>query len=844
VRRAADGHARTLHPTMHSEDIPTGAPSRSRVPTIAPSKLWPLLAALVSAATVPGLVNGSEIVYIRDAACVFWPVHLWFRHEIFAGGFPLWNPFVAFGQSAIADPAHHLLFPPVVLLRILFPDVLGFNLTMALPFPIATVGMYLLLRSVLAPSACALGAIAFGAAGPVLSMGNMLNASWSVALVPWALWAVGRLASAPSARSFALAAALFALQLLAGEPVTLAGTAVLAVAFAATAAGSPTSTVRERLTCACATVGAGLTGLLIAAPQVLPLVDAATRSYRVAATGAIDTGEWSLHPLTLVEAVVSGFWGDYLDAGLAGAPWIAALNSGSGPFLHSTFVGLAVLALAAYGATSAPVGPERRWAYFWATTAVVALVWALGEHTPAYAGVMAHIPVASSFRYPSKFAVFAALALAALAALGWHALAPPRRAGASVGRVVAVTLSLAVMAVAGGLLAVALAAPDATLDAFARLASSVGANRSDAASFAVESVRSAAPRAAGVAAAVAACAWLAASPLKVAPAARALLFALATAELLLWNTRLNPTLDADVFDEPGWVARTRDNPGDRVYVAGKAPPARRGVSDVDLPPGNVEVHESVPFVAARAVYESQLAPFPAGWRIREAISTDPTQLWPAGYTNALHQFSEGSREARARFLRRTGVRYFFLPAPPAAPHRLVAAYPRLAPLALYEGEAPTPRAFVARNYAVEPDVGKQTARLYEETFDPASEVLLASEPPEPAGVEGAPASLPSARLVSTASNEVRVVADVPAGGSFLVLMDSFHPDWIVEVDGQKADVLRADGLFRAVRVSAGEHAIRFAYRPRAFFAGGVVSGCTLVGLFAACLMARARRKGA
>jgi len=61
-----------------------------------------------------------------------------------------------------------------------------------------------------------------------------------------------------------------------------------------------------------------------------------------------------------------------------------------------------------------------------------------------------------------------------------------------------------------------------------------------------------------------------------------------------------------------------------------------------------------------------------------------------------------------------------------------------------------------------------------------------------------------------------------------VLLDSYDDDWRVTVDGQPASLVRANGLFRAVRLNPGRHAVVFAYRPRAFLLGAALSSAALL----------------
>jgi hypothetical protein len=62
-----------------------------------------------------------------------------------------------------------------------------------------------------------------------------------------------------------------------------------------------------------------------------------------------------------------------------------------------------------------------------------------------------------------------------------------------------------------------------------------------------------------------------------------------------------------------------------------------------------------------------------------------------------------------------------------------------------------------------------------------------------------------------------------ASPGWLVIPRVWYPGWRAWVDGQPAALLRANYLFSAVRVPAGSHFIRLAYRPYSFYAGLVLS---------------------
>jgi uncharacterized membrane protein YfhO len=86
--------------------------------------------------------------------------------------------------------------------------------------------------------------------------------------------------------------------------------------------------------------------------------------------------------------------------------------------------------------------------------------------------------------------------------------------------------------------------------------------------------------------------------------------------------------------------------------------------------------------------------------------------------------------------------------------------------------------------------------------------------------------------------EARVVAPEVR---ILVVADSFSDGWRAEIDGMPAEILRAWGLVRAVRVPAGSHVVRFEYRPSALARGALLSGLGVLATSCALFLPRARR---
>jgi hypothetical protein len=170
----------------------------------------------------------------------------------------------------------------------------------------------------------------------------------------------------------------------------------------------------------------------------------------------------------------------------------------------------------------------------------------------------------------------------------------------------------------------------------------------------------------------------------------------------------------------------------------------------------------------------------------------------------------------------------------------LAAIPNFEPR-LVDGGAPLGRAFVAPSAVAGVPDHDAIDRLFRADFDPTREALLASEEPAAAG-DVRPGAAPAAEIVFDRPTEVVVRATAPDGGGYLVLTDSYEPHWRATVDGASATVVRADGLFRAVRIPSGTHDVRFSYVPTPFYVGLVITLATALGLLAWALVERRRSR--
>jgi hypothetical protein len=80
-------------------------------------------------------------------------------------------------------------------------------------------------------------------------------------------------------------------------------------------------------------------------------------------------------------------------------------------------------------------------------------------------------------------------------------------------------------------------------------------------------------------------------------------------------------------------------------------------------------------------------------------------------------------------------------------------------------------------------------------------------------------------------NHISFTARVPQDG-FLLLNEVYYPGWEATVDGKPTEILRADGIFRSLFLSSGDHLIEFNFWPQHFAWGVAISLLTLASFLA------------
>jgi hypothetical protein len=364
----------------------------------------PLAAAvLVLAALLPNLdlLRGSASPFYRDLGTTQRPARALFATL----GASSVDPYASFGEPYWGNPNLVLAYP--------FPRSPRFlGLHLLLHLLIGACGAFLFFRRLVrTDEAALLGAASFSLSGYVLSSTAFLNATTTIAWMPWLLWFV---VTAREASGRVLLRCGFgvtvtaALLVLGGEPA-LAGISLL-LAFALAAATLRPARLRTLAVTAGGTVAAGL----LLSPWLLQVVRASEfSSRRIRGFSFSEFAAVGFHPLRFLETPFPLLLGDPSRL-VSGAFWGFAATQGNPPYLATTGFGVIPLALALLFAISA----KRNEGRFWIGAAALALLAATVPWLPGAKAVYGALPPLHVVRYPVKAMFAFTFAVAALAALG------------------------------------------------------------------------------------------------------------------------------------------------------------------------------------------------------------------------------------------------------------------------------------------------------------------------------------------------------------------------------------------------------------------------------------------
>jgi hypothetical protein len=736
----------------------------------------------------------GETFVLRDALRFTRPSRAALSAAFAAGHVPEWFDGVGFGVALAANPVHGVP-SPLTWLGALSKSPAAFDALTLVQLVILSLGAAALAwRLGAGPSGAFLSGFVVATNGFVVSAvpnGAIPYVTW----IPWLalaalLHADGSSRPGAGRRTGAALAAATALQLLSGEPgfVLVAALVALAVVLSA---GRPVARLRRLLTPVAGGIALAGVGLL---PALLLL-----RGSARALSPAAGPLKWSLHPARLVECVWPLAFGSEGNESWFVGPALG-LPAGDPCYAFSLFLGVPVLVLALAAAREPRV---RRLL----VGSLGILLLALGSYTPLTGALRALLPPLRWINFPEKFFFGALLIWAVAAGVAFSRAfedALPAR-----GLVFASLVSSALLAAGGAAVGFFRNRPP-TLESWL--------GRGGAGLYVGEGL---ALSAAGAGVAAAGAALFALALLlrrRRAPAAIAAALALSSVALpLVLSARALTALAprALLAATPRLLAALPPAPRE-----GTGPRPRLFVDHENLARPSLETGAQIASATLEALDTN----------VASLFGFDVVPGFETGESARSRRFWDETvpRMSFPAFASLVGVAYAMLP----DPARFAPGFPVLAwrPGWGVVGTGHVrPRAFVAprSTRAESEDEGLDSLASPGRDGDPAR-IVVSGAGAESLGFDG---PLEPCAPASRRPEEV-VVSCRSANGGYAVLLEENVRGWSAELDGVPAAVLTADGLFRAVRVGAGEHRIVFRYRTPGLRAGALVSFVSLLALLA------------
>jgi len=392
-----------------------------------------LLLAVLATAAWPDLLLGTGSFGLRDYSVFGYPLAHYHRECFWRGELPLWNPFNHCGLPFLAQWNTMVLYPGA-LLYLLPPLPWSLGLFMLVHLGLGGLGAYAVARRWTGHElAAAVAGVAYAFHGLVQQSLMWPNNLAAFALLPWVvLTAEG--AMREGGRKLVIAAIVGAMQMLTGAPEVILSTWLL-VGMLALIPGIPDVqfSIGNLALPLLRLLSVVLLVSLLSAAQLLPFLDLLAHSQRDAGYA---TGSWPLPATGPANLLVPLFNCHFMSTRLPAQPgqaWTATF-----------YPGALVLVLAALAALRV----RRVAVVALAMFSLLALVLALGNNGPLY-GVAKELLPLGVMRYPVKFIIpltfilpmLAAWAIASLATTGLN-----RRAlVAGVGGALAIIASLGVI---------------------------------------------------------------------------------------------------------------------------------------------------------------------------------------------------------------------------------------------------------------------------------------------------------------------------------------------------------------------------------------------------------------
>lgn len=746
------------------------------------------------------VITGDLFLTERDLSVFFIPPRLLWSDAIRAGEFALWNPYSFSGHPLFATLQPGVLYPVNILL-FLFPFETAFNWTIILHFILAGIFTFFLLRDMGASGSGAFtGALVFMLSGYLFSVHNVMSTLFSAAWAPLAMLFFRRAVGRRSYGYAVLTGLALTAMFLGGGIEALFGTLLILLVFAlfpqVLLAHESKVPVRNVLLLAVASI----VFLSLSAVQLLPFLELASQSTRAGGLSYTEATTWSFGLKDFIQFFIPDPYGYGIsnEKYWSNQSWLKSVYLGALPFVLASFFFL----------------DRRRKALPLAFLSIFFLVLAMGRHTAFYPFLFEYVPFIDKIRYPVKF-LFAPFLLTAVASgLGFDALKSGLEAeNAQTRKAVLIILALSTIA------ALAFGALNFFETGIREYLAAKGIDYPEYNSIAINLFN----------------------------AKRVLFFYMAAALVLYFASRQDRVLKYLYLIFPAILAFDLFFAHNGYYMAAtvkeyyeKGPVTEflsgrdEGLFRVFVTPKTAEdgtigstSNQVMMITRSFEEFKNKVAGYNLVHRVFDSGGVEVMRR--ADYTFLYELASKQAGPDATNLLSLMNVKYVVsVPEIKSGEFRLVKAIGKGdgPGFKIYENLNYLPRFYMAYGYRVLTKPDEFVKTLTDKAFKPAETVLLEEEPGITARLEQGNYSV---ALSSYKNNSAEIKVWTDRAGLF-VASESWYPGWKVYVDGKEEKLLKADMVYRAVPLAAGEHTVKFVYCPASFKAGLAISVISAFGI--------------
>lgn len=715
----------------------------------------------------PKLVSG-EVIFWGTPIMQFVPWREFAIESLFQGHIPLWNPWLGMGTPLVANYQSAIFYPPNWILLVT-GSAWGHGFLVMLHVMWTGIGMLLFVRQIgLGKLSQAVAALSFSLSGYVIARAGFLTINAAVAWIPWIILAAERLMKMLCEKGgvrrlfkpILILSLVLCMQWLAGHAQTAWYTLILLLVWV----GWRSFTHRREIVLFQAIFSFGVAlilAFLLSAVQLLPTAEFLFYSHRASEVERELALAYSFWPWRILGLIMPNLFGNPSTGDYWGYAnfWEDAIYIGLLPLILAIFAILRGIRDGKFG----------NFLKLLSVLAIGSLLLALGQNTPIFPFLYEHIPTFDLFQAPTRWTILLEFSLVLMAAIGvelWQQRELLRLFWVRLGTVGA--MAAGIIALLGG-----------------RVLSDVRGSFINAVAFAGLWVMLS-----GV------IAWRRRiQPAMIWP----VLIASFVAVDLLWaGNGLNPTVSMDLFRGDSKIIEqvTSDH---RVYMPG----------DMEEEVKFEWTHRFdtfYPEVEWRLVRDVGLPNTTMLDKIPSANNFDP--ILPELYVTWMDVVDQVSGTKRAQLLAMMDVGW-------------EARLDTREEFTILYSEVQNPNRilFVGDGVWVRSNEEALDAVL-DMDFNHTEQVILEGIPTRlyQTNPEGSTFSITD----QTDPNRLQIKVEATEA-CWLVVADSWSPDWRAKIDGESVELYRANYLFRAVQLRPGEHMIDFIYKPISFVIGGFVS---------------------